>query len=45
MLDDDFILDVDDSRKIAPNELTGWEVVIFEIANEETEDRGPRTED
>jgi hypothetical protein len=45
MHDDDFILDVDDSRMTAPRELTGWEVVVFEIADEETEDRGPRTDD
>ncbi|HEY3057219.1 MAG TPA: hypothetical protein VGK31_14935 [Thermoanaerobaculia bacterium] len=45
MLDDDFILDVDESRTTPPRELTGWEAVIFEIVNEETEHRGPTTED
>jgi hypothetical protein len=43
--DENFILDIDESRLNVRPELTGWEVVVFEIADEETEDRVPRTED
>ena len=47
MMDEDFILDADESRSnTTPHELTGWEVLVFEIADEgATEDRGPRTGD
>jgi len=44
MIDDDFILDADESRSPRPYQVTGWEVVIFEIA-EESEDGGPKIDD
>ncbi|HSP13768.1 MAG TPA: hypothetical protein VLV78_03325 [Thermoanaerobaculia bacterium] len=38
MADEDFILDTDENKPVvAPRELTGWEDVIFELADDDGE--------
>lgn len=38
MADEEFIIETDHTPAAAPGELTGWETVVFELADAETDE-------